>query len=106
VRPTFFLLCALSLARALQAQEAAPPAPETTSHPAFFLVGDSITKTGTGNGESGPWGMGCEINDFQHTKKAGAQVNAAAVAEGLKRLSGCALAADLLASPAPAGSAP
>ena len=30
-------------------------------HPALFLVGDSIMKTGTGNGEHGPWGWGSEI---------------------------------------------
>jgi len=32
-----------------------------TQHPALFLVGDSIMHTGTGNGESGPWGWGAEI---------------------------------------------
>ena len=38
------------------------PAPsESTQHPALFLVGDSIMKTGTGNGERGPWGMGYEL---------------------------------------------
>jgi hypothetical protein len=29
-----------------------------TRHPALFLVGDSITKTGTPPGDTGPWGMG------------------------------------------------
>ncbi|HEX3357386.1 MAG TPA: rhamnogalacturonan acetylesterase [Tepidisphaeraceae bacterium] len=29
--------------------------------PSLFLVGDSIMKTGTGNGEHGPWGWGYEI---------------------------------------------
>jgi len=33
----------------------------TTQHPALFLVGDSIGKTGAGNGERGPWGMGYEL---------------------------------------------
>lgn len=33
----------------------------TTQHPALFLVGDSIMKTGAGNGERGPWGMGYEL---------------------------------------------
>src|SRR5580704_17997664 len=32
-----------------------------TQHPALFLVGDSIMHTGTGNGETGPWGWGAEI---------------------------------------------
>ena len=35
-----------------------------TLHPALFLVGDSIMKTGTGNGERGPWGWGSEIIPF------------------------------------------
>jgi rhamnogalacturonan acetylesterase len=48
---------------AVRAQEpATPPAP--TLHPALFLVGDSIMKTGTGNGERGPWGWGSEIVSF------------------------------------------
>ena len=32
-----------------------------TLHPALFLVGDSIMKTGAGTGETGPWGWGSEI---------------------------------------------
>jgi lysophospholipase L1-like esterase len=32
-----------------------------TQHPALFLVGDSIMHTGTGNGDTGPWGWGAEI---------------------------------------------
>jgi lysophospholipase L1-like esterase len=39
----------------------APPAATATQHPALFLVGDSIMKTGTGDGERGPWGMGYEL---------------------------------------------
>ena len=35
--------------------------PVVTQHPALFLVGDSIMHTGTGNGETGPWGWGSEI---------------------------------------------
>ncbi len=52
-----------SLTTATHAQEAAPAAatPEATQHPALFLVGDSITKTGTPPGDRGPWGMGYEI---------------------------------------------
>src|ERR1700689_4133301 len=32
-----------------------------TLHPALFLVGDSIMKTGNGRGENGQWGWGSEI---------------------------------------------
>src|SRR3954471_19784134 len=47
----------------LGAQDLAPASaiPAATQHPAFFLVGDSITKTGTPPGDRGPWGMGYEI---------------------------------------------
>jgi lysophospholipase L1-like esterase len=34
---------------------------DATIHPALFLVGDSIMKTGTAGGERGPWGWGSEI---------------------------------------------
>jgi lysophospholipase L1-like esterase len=54
----------LAFAGALgRAQDAAPAerTPPATQHPALFLVGDSITKTGTPPGDSGPWGMGYEI---------------------------------------------
>jgi lysophospholipase L1-like esterase len=64
------LLFALALAMAGQAvaapplvttnTQAAPPA-EVTLHPALFLVGDSIVKTGSGNGDTGPWGWGSEL---------------------------------------------
>lgn len=47
------------------ATDAAPastaPAVQETLHPALFLVGDSITKTGTPPGDRGPWGMGYEV---------------------------------------------
>jgi lysophospholipase L1-like esterase len=39
----------------------AQPIQATTQHPALFLVGDSIIRTGTGNGDTGPWGWGYEI---------------------------------------------
>jgi rhamnogalacturonan acetylesterase len=32
-----------------------------TRHPALFLVGDSIMKTGAGTGDKGPWGYGEEL---------------------------------------------
>ena len=37
------------------------PFPLQAQHPALFLVGDSIVRTGTGNGERGPWGWGAEL---------------------------------------------
>jgi rhamnogalacturonan acetylesterase len=40
---------------------AAAAEPEATVHPALFLVGDSITRTGVPPGDRGPWGMGYEI---------------------------------------------
>lgn len=51
-----FLLVLLGSVSSLVAQTTAP-----TLHPALFLVGDSIMKTGTGTGERGPWGMGYEL---------------------------------------------
>ena len=51
-----------SVAGSLHAQEPTPPtAPLPTLHPALFLVGDSIMKTGKPPGEHGPWGMGYEL---------------------------------------------
>jgi rhamnogalacturonan acetylesterase len=38
-----------------------PSSGAAAQHPALFLVGDSIMKTGTNNGERGPWGMGYEL---------------------------------------------
>jgi pectin methylesterase-like acyl-CoA thioesterase/lysophospholipase L1-like esterase len=32
-----------------------------TQHPALFLVGDSLMNTGSGTGETGPWGYGAEL---------------------------------------------
>lgn len=57
------LIASIVLVAGLSAQEPAPAGatPGTTLHPAFFLVGDSITKTGTPPGDRGPWGMGYEI---------------------------------------------
>lgn len=76
-------------------------------------------KTGTGDGERGPWGWGSELgafftlaadrfdalgqdkvreifNDRQHTRKAGARINAECVVEGIRRLRDVPLAAALL----------
>ncbi|HWA11157.1 MAG TPA: GDSL-type esterase/lipase family protein [Opitutaceae bacterium] len=55
------LLLLTVLAATLVRGQAPAAAPVTTMHPALFLVGDSIMKTGTGNGDTGPWGMGYEI---------------------------------------------
>jgi lysophospholipase L1-like esterase len=61
------LVLALALPVLIHAAEPAvpapapPAAPAATLHPALFLVGDSITKTGTPPGDTGPWGMGYEI---------------------------------------------
>ncbi|HSY17502.1 MAG TPA: rhamnogalacturonan acetylesterase [Candidatus Acidoferrales bacterium] len=56
----FCVLSAFSIAGIVRAQETAPAA-AATLHPALFLVGDSITKTGKPPGDTGPWGMGYEI---------------------------------------------
>jgi hypothetical protein len=58
-----FLLFQL-LAAMLSAAESPLPPLEPAQHPALFLVGDSIMKTGTGNGERGPWGWGAELGVF------------------------------------------
>jgi rhamnogalacturonan acetylesterase len=54
---------AFSIAGTARAQEKTMTAPPTNAvlHPALFLVGDSIVKTGRGNGEIGPWGWGSEL---------------------------------------------
>ncbi len=59
-------VCFTLLLTGLIATETPPavPAPPATLHPALFLVGDSITKTGTPPGDTGPWGMGYEIIPF------------------------------------------
>jgi rhamnogalacturonan acetylesterase len=61
------LTTASAMAQALPqtqpAHDSTPP-PLATLHPALFLVGDSIMKTGTGTGETGPWGWGSEIGAF------------------------------------------
>jgi lysophospholipase L1-like esterase len=60
---TLVLLFFFSIAT-MCAQETAAPAdsaPIPTLHPALFLIGDSIMKTGTPPGDDGPYGMGYEI---------------------------------------------
>jgi rhamnogalacturonan acetylesterase len=58
-RSVFAVALLLLVATASRAQ--APEAPVVTQHPALFLVGDSIMHTGTGNGDTGPWGYGAEL---------------------------------------------
>jgi rhamnogalacturonan acetylesterase len=62
----YFLLLLASLASgSLWAAEIPADAPVATAeHPALFLVGDSIMRTGTGDGERGPWGWGAELGAF------------------------------------------
>jgi lysophospholipase L1-like esterase len=58
----FPLLAILLLAPATShAQATADPFPADTQHPALFLVGDSIMRTGVAPGDTGPWGWGAEI---------------------------------------------
>lgn len=51
------------IAGTARAQEKAMATATTNAvlHPALFLVGDSIVKTGRGNAETGPWGWGSEL---------------------------------------------
>jgi len=65
-------------------------APPATLHPALFLVGDSIMKTGTGNGETGRWGWGSEIVSCFDSKRIhvynegrGGRSSRSYIAEGL-----------------------
>ncbi len=62
---SFMLVFSILTARAQDmATPAAPtstPASVPTQHPALFLIGDSITKTGTPPGDHGAYGMGYEI---------------------------------------------
>ncbi len=59
----FCLLVAMSLSFAFESHSSAQSAlaATTTQHPALFLVGDSIVHTGTGTGDTGPWGWGAEL---------------------------------------------
>jgi rhamnogalacturonan acetylesterase len=58
---SFLFVAGLLTADFARAQEAASSNAPATLHPALFLVGDSIMKTGKPPGDSGPWGMGYEI---------------------------------------------
>jgi rhamnogalacturonan acetylesterase len=58
---TFALAAVLRLAPSAPAQDSTNTTTAATLHPALFLVGDSIMSTGTGTGESGPWGWGHEF---------------------------------------------
>jgi rhamnogalacturonan acetylesterase len=64
------LLVATSLLTGpLHAADVAAGTADPVQHPALFLVGDSIMQTGTGNGDSGPWGWGSEIGAFFDPQK-------------------------------------
>jgi|ERR1017187_3101745 lysophospholipase L1-like esterase len=59
---THFLTATLALMMAAVAHaQDATNTPPSVLHPALFLVGDSIMKTGSGTGETGPWGWGSEV---------------------------------------------
>jgi lysophospholipase L1-like esterase len=70
MEPMRLLACLALFAVSLHAADAPAAAPaEPIKHPALFLVGDSIMKTGTGNGERGPWGWGSEVGAFFNAAK-------------------------------------
>ena len=54
----------------------------------------------------GQQGTAAVFNDTQHTKKAGAKINAESVVAGLKTLKDCPLVNDLLPVPAATATAP
>ncbi len=87
--PQVFVLRLLAVALAFvltaRAEEAA-----ATLHPALFLVGDSITKTGAPPGDTGPWGMGYELIPLFNSAKihvyneaAGGRSSRSYIEEGL-----------------------
>jgi rhamnogalacturonan acetylesterase len=59
--PCILLACLIGVSIAAAQEPASSNAPAPTLHPALFMVGDSIMKTGKPPGDSGPWGMGYEI---------------------------------------------
>jgi rhamnogalacturonan acetylesterase len=59
--PCILLACLIGVSIAAAQEPASSNAPAPTLHPALFLVGDSIMKTGKPPGDTGPWGMGYEI---------------------------------------------
>jgi rhamnogalacturonan acetylesterase len=84
----FVLVYSIAIARAQETNIPAAPAP--TLHPALFLIGDSIMKTGTPPGDHGPYGMGYEIAPLFDPAKihvynegAGGRSSRSYIAEGL-----------------------
>lgn len=87
------LACSLTLARAQETTNSAAPAdsaPIVTLHPALFLIGDSIMKTGTPPGDHGAYGMGYEIAPLfdplkihVYNEGAGGRSSRSYIAEGL-----------------------
>ncbi|MCU1234785.1 MAG: rhamnogalacturonan acetylesterase [Candidatus Solibacter sp.] len=60
VHPLALILTAVASAQSIPTPLHSTPL-ASTQHPALFLVGDSIMKTGAGDGERGPRGMGYEL---------------------------------------------
>lgn len=91
----FFFALAFSIIMACAQETMTPtasamPAPTPTLHPALFLIGDSITKSGTPPGDHGPYGMGYEIAPLFDPAKihvynegAGGRSSRSYIAEGL-----------------------
>jgi lysophospholipase L1-like esterase len=86
----FFFVLAFSFTTASAQETAAPAATAPTLHPALFLIGDSIMKTGTPPGDHGPYGMGYEIAPLFDPAKihvynegAGGRSSRSYIAEGL-----------------------
>jgi rhamnogalacturonan acetylesterase len=87
-----FILGLILLAQAASADDATllKTNDQATLHPALFLIGDSIMKTGTPPGDHGPWGMGYEIIPLFDPAKihvynegAGGRSSRGYIAEGL-----------------------
>lgn len=85
-----FVVLAFSSALAGAQETNTPTAPAPTLHPALFLIGDSIMKTGTPPGDHGPYGMGYEIAPLFDPAKihvynegAGGRSSRSYIAEGL-----------------------
>ena len=89
--PVLFLLAfSTALVHAQETNTMTPTMTEPTLHPALFLIGDSITKTGTPPGDHGPYGMGYEIIPLFDSAKihvynegAGGRSSRSYIAEGL-----------------------
>jgi rhamnogalacturonan acetylesterase len=86
----FFMAFSIVIARAQETAAPTNPAAIPTLHPALFLIGDSIMKTGTPPGDHGPYGMGYEIAPLfdpakihVYNEAAGGRSSRSYIAEGL-----------------------